>query len=162
MAKVIPLRGLNKVLKNLNKEIKNTDKRAQSGLTAAALFLKGEAQKEAPVDLGNLRNSAFVTFPSGEISGAGTGFKGKYVGDLKAHHLSVTTESKGRVKSSKNPVAEVGFSAVYALAVHENPRSGKSGRAGAATSGNWKFLENPLKRNAKKIFDIIRERTRII
>jgi hypothetical protein len=159
MAAIRQLRGLNKVMKNLNKEIKKIEGRTQKGVTVAALFIKGEAQKEAPVDLGNLMNSAFVTSPD-ELDSSPS-FKGKEAGNMKANHMTEVIESKGRVKSSRNPVAEVGFSAVYAMAVHENPRSGKSGRPGSATSGNWKFLENPLKVNTKKILDIIKERAKI-
>jgi hypothetical protein len=159
MAKIRQLRGLDKVMKNLNEEIKKIKGRTQGGVTVAALYVKGEAQKNAPVDLGNLMNSAFITFPDGIDSSPS--FTGKHAGDMEANHVTEVAESQGRVGSQADPVAEVGFSAVYATAVHENPRSGKSGRPGAATSGNWKFLENALKRNTKKILDIIKERTRI-
>lgn len=159
MAKIIQLKGLDKVIKNLKKEINKIEDRSQAGITAAALFIKGEAQKETPMDLGNLVNSAFVTSPD-EVD-SNPIFRGKQAANMKADHVTETVESRGRVKSSRNPVAEVGFSAVYATAVHENPRSGKSGRPGAATSGSWKFLENALKRNTKKVLDIIKERTKI-
>ena len=37
----------------------------------------------------------------------------------------------------------------YALKVHENPKAGMSGRRGASTVGNWKFLEGPARRAIK-------------
>lgn len=84
------------------------------------------------------------------------------------------TESGG---TPERPTEAIGFSAVYALSVHENPRSGKTGgvspsgreyTAGTlpsgrkstrkiwSTVGQWKFLETPLKERAKTILDIIR------
>ena len=52
--------GVDIVLKNLNKEIGNIEKRTDAGLNAAALFVRGEAQKKTPIDTGNLRNSAYT------------------------------------------------------------------------------------------------------
>ncbi len=62
MPKDIKLELLNteKVLKNLNKEIKKIKGRSMAGLAAAALLVKGEAQKNTPVDTGNLKNSAYT------------------------------------------------------------------------------------------------------
>jgi len=78
--------------------------------------------------------------------------------------------------------AVVGFSAVYALSVHENERAGKtegvspsgkeykapinpngkrSTQAVFSTVGKWKFLEDPLYENFNKILDIIRRKAKI-
>lgn len=86
------------------------------------------------------------------------------------------------VPGMSDPVAEVGFSAVYALSVHENVRSGKtggmspsgkkyttgrttsgkkSGRIVFATEGEWKFLENPLKENTTEVLNIIKRNVQI-
>ncbi len=37
----------------------------------------------------------------------------------------------------------------YAFLIHENPNAGISGRPGASTVGNWKFLEGPARRAIK-------------
>lgn len=174
------LLGLNKVFNNTNKEIKKLKGRTQAGVTTAALFIKGEAQRETPVVEGNLRGSAFVTWPGGINSAPN--FKGGQSDKLSSDHAQEVAESTGRVGGVGDPVAEVGFSAVYAVSVHENPRSGKTqgisplGKrqtAGRTTSGapsrrkvfstvgSWKFLENALKNNTKRILEIIRQKARI-
>ncbi|GAG31886.1 unnamed protein product, partial [marine sediment metagenome] len=65
MAQAIKWKGLDKVLKNLNKEIQKIEGRTQAGVTEAALYIKRESQKKTPMDLGNLVNSAYVTWPMG-------------------------------------------------------------------------------------------------
>lgn len=151
------LEGLNEVIKNLNKEINKIEDRTQAGVTLAAQFVKGEAQSNTPMDLGNLVNSAFVTSPRGKGGGVPE-FKGKKSGDMASTHVTEVAESIGRVKGSGiGPVAEVGFSAVYAVAVHENMNPKKS----KSTSGGAKFLENALKNNTKKILDIIQKKAKI-
>ena len=180
MATKNKLLGLNKVYANLNKEVRKLKGRTQAGVTAAALFVKGEAQQQVPVVDGNLRASAFVTWPQGASSAAK--FTGKQAGKLGNAHTEEIGKSKNRVGSIADPVAEIGFSAVYAAAVHENPRSGKTGgtspsgkkySAGRTTSGapsnrkvystvgKWKFLEDALKNNTKRILSIIKERAMI-
>jgi len=49
----------------------------------------------------------------------------------------------------------VGYGATYAARVHENPNAGKSGRNKASKVGKWKFLEDPLKDNEKKLKKIM-------
>lgn len=68
MPRDIKLKLLNtdKVLKNLAKEIKKIKGRNLAGLAAAALLVKGEAQKNTPVDIGNLKNSAYTKLNRGE------------------------------------------------------------------------------------------------
>jgi len=56
----LELLNIDKVLKNLAKEIKKIKGRNISGLGAAALFVKGESQKNTPVDTGHLKNSAYT------------------------------------------------------------------------------------------------------
>jgi hypothetical protein len=61
---------------------------------------------------------------------------------------------------------EFGYHAAYALYVHENPRSGKTGGFSPsghrypdgkwARVGEYKFLEKPLRNNQRKIVQIIR------
>lgn len=92
----------------------------------------------------------------------------------------------GNLKNSafvvwQKPAAIIGYSAVYALSVHENPRAGKvhgsftfagsfspvhykrgkQHKKTFSTVGEWKFLENPLKENHKLILSIIKRNARI-
>lgn len=82
--------------------------------------------------------------------------------DSKEHYVPVDTgtlRSTGRVDppetSSRNVKVILGFggpSAPYALAVHENPRSGKTGGQSPsgrpykhyAQTGQWKYLQTPI------------------
>src|SRR5690349_11810946 len=94
-----------------------------AALTDEANDLINDAKQLAPVDTGTLRNSAHVEPP---------------------------------VPSGTTIEVVAGFggaAAPYALAVHENPRAGKTGGVSPsgkkykhwASVGEWKFLETPFK-----------------
>lgn len=97
---------------------------AAASLYAAAEAIMAKSKEEyVPVDTGALRSSGYVKAP--EIT-------------------------------HNNASVEMGFggtSASYALAVHENPRAGKTGGLSPkgqpyeswASTGGWKYLETPLK-----------------
>lgn len=183
MAGEVKFRGLEKVLRNLNKEVRKIEGATVAGLAVAGAAVKRDAVKNAPLVTGNLRASSFLTFPGGSDVGAGRE-GGKEQGDTKARQERVVSVSKSRVeKASKTtkPFVEVGFAAIYAMAVHENPRAGRTGgvspsgrkyTAGRTTSGRrsnrkvystvggWKFLERALEDNKSKILNIIRRRAK--
>lgn len=83
-----------------------------------------------PVDTGELRASGYVAPP-----------------ERRAGAVRVTA----------------GFSAPYAARVHENPRAGRTGGLSPtgkryrtwAKVGQWKFLEEPMRRNASKHVAIV-------
>lgn len=64
---------------------------------------------------------------------------------------------------TKGDSVYIGYHAVYAAKVHENPRSGKTGGVSPsgrpykkwAKVGKWKFLEDPIKKYAKLVVRII-------
>lgn len=93
-----------------------------SGLYMAGEYIMAQSKDLAPVDTGNLRASGFVELP--DVSGAVVNVKLGYGG----------------------------FSAAYALMVHENPRAGKTGGLSPsgrkyktwAKVGQWKYLEKPF------------------
>ena len=77
------------------------------------------------------------------------------------------------IRGLSGPAYEIGYTALYAPFVHENPRAGKTGgvapdgtpypttKAGLPTwseVGQWKFLETALKENTVKILRIIQRR----
>jgi hypothetical protein len=173
--------GLDKVLKNLNKELKKLEERSQKGVTKAALFLRARSQEKVPVVTGNLKNSAFVTWPGG-ADNTSPSFKGPEAEDMTEQHSASVGMSRIRTKQGDQPKAEVGYSALYAVVVHENPRAGKTGgispqgkkytsgltekgnkseRIVFADSGEWKFLETPLKEHVRDIFNIIKGEAKI-
>ena len=125
----VRVHGTRAVIAGLRKPINKYINEGKRRVGLACLHLQRESVKEAPKDLGNLHSSKFIRM-------MGTPVK---------------------------PVGWVGYSAVYALAVHENPRSGKTGGKSPsgrpykhwARRGKWKYLEDPYKREQRKIKQIL-------
>lgn len=158
--------GLEEILDNIAKETRAIVGASAKGVLKGGLLVMRESQKLAPINLGNLRNSRFlVSNIPGLAPSIGGAFKGKQAGNMASDHkqlkAEVTAEAMAMSQSSKGPTVAVGYSALYALAVHENPEAGNTGKKGAARRGAWKFLEGPLNENASKILDIIRREAKI-
>jgi len=157
------------------------DGATEAGVIKAAMFIRRRSQKLTPVRLGNLRASAYV-IGSGlndPPEASGGGFKGDDAGNMEVGHKEEKLRVKGQTQmlARRGPVAAVGYSAVYALSVHENPKSGAAGGSAAADlarqpgsgvplstihskRGQFKFLEQPLKENEGRILDIIKREAR--
>lgn len=130
------IKGLDKVLKNLRRKTKEMGDGCQRGVREASLLLLRESQQLVPIDFGLLRASGFANV-------VGEGFAAR---------------------------GSVGYSASYALYVHEavgmvlqgQPRPGGRGRywdpQGRAQA---KFLEEPMRRLAPRLRNIIRQNMRI-
>ena len=133
------LDGLDEVLNNLNKEIQGIKGRSLRGLWKAGLFIQGEAQRELreSVVTGNLRASGY------------TRKKGELV-RLDASQIRPTMNARDPVGDPPAAV-ELGFTALYAIYVHENLEGSRSP----------KFLEGPLKRHVRKIIQIVRDDAKI-
>jgi len=178
--------GTEKVLKNLNREIGKVEGDVLAGVITAALFIRGRSQVKTPVVEGNLRNSAYVVSSSGSTNaGSSPKFTGRDSGNMATQHVGEMTKQRNIAKRSLKkfgPMASIGYSAVYALAVHENPRAGKTGgfsptgqkytagrnpsgrkstRKVFSTVGQWKYLENPLNSNSKRVLAIIKNKAKI-
>lgn len=142
------LQGMDIVLKNLNTQIKKIKGVSKAGLKVAGMFIEKESMKQCPVVTSNLKNS---------------------------HYTELFDTLNGSV-------VEIGYTAFYAPFVHENPRAGKtkgvsskgviyrapmnpSGKRstmGAYSEvGKWKFLEDPIKTNTKRILSIIKKRAKL-
>jgi len=177
----IPIgRQLEAINKRLSQAVGEIENRTAAGITLAALWAKGEAMKLCPVVTGNLRGSAFVTgagqpAPIAVFRSTGPGNDKINAAKMQERHQAIVAESASRVAAApaSRPLSEVGFTAVYAMTVHENPRAGKTGGTGgivdlleaereAAGSeeitwsrvGQWQFLATPLRRR-KQILSII-------
>jgi hypothetical protein len=172
------LESLKVVVDNLNKQIEEIKRASIRGLIEAALFVKSESQKRCPVVTGNLRASAFVNWSGGTYTEVGKKFsnvEGR-AEDREADRARVIAESYAQILKKDVVSIDIGYSAEYAIPVHENPRTGKTGgvspsgrvysagktpsgrkstRKVFSTVGEWKFLENPLKENTNKILEII-------
>jgi len=147
--------GRDKIMINLNKQIALIEGRTQGGLSTAALLIKARALKQTPVDTGNLRASAYVV---GGDTGAQNYFSRQMSERLKR---GMATEYVGGVspriearKKTKQPWAVVGYTASYAIYVHEmeNVRH---------EIGNWKFLHNAIAESEKDILKIIKRSAKI-
>lgn len=146
----IRVEGLEKVIKNLNREVKKIGFRTKKGMIKAGLFIQREAQIKTPIDLGNLRASAFTTWNGGPIKAAeNPSFKGEDGSRLSNEFTQVINEDTAKLsKDDTEPEVEVGFSAFYALFVHENLEN-------AHTVGEAKFLQNAIQENTSRILKII-------
>lgn len=133
----IQFKGLDTVIANLNKKIQEIEGYTMKGVVAAALHVKGEAMRRAPVDTGNLVNSAYVVWPRGGDTG-GTA-DGGIVGGAK-----MSTQQAGK------PTAIIGFTAAYAVYVHEIDKHYRK------PGSSWKFLELALMESEEKILEFIR------
>jgi len=146
----------------------------------AGLLVLRESRKEVPVATGNLRNSGYVAVSNGKTKTWG-GMRGKGAEKMQADRDRAVSSGVAEAKAKRFPAAVIGYSAVYALSVHENRRSGRTGgvsprgkrytsgrtesgrkstRVVWAEKGKWKFLEDPLKRLTKEIVKAIKRRAR--
>lgn len=127
----------------------------EGGLFEAGSLILGDSQELVPVDTGTLRNSGFVVTPT-------------------LDNLLPGAEPAPEARSLATRVGEVvrcvvgygGLAVRYALAVHENPRSGKTGGRSPsgkkythwARVGQWKYLETAANQNAAKVAPLIAAR----
>ena len=176
----MPVLGLEEVIKNLNAKIQKIQERTASGLLRAAIQVRRAAQIKTPVVTGNLRASAYVISAGGQVAvGQGTQFPFDPQGKLKERHREEirTVQEVLRQRSKETPIVAVGYSAVYALVVHENPNAGRAGYDPSKTTykrganmgklkpayrqhsrvGEWKFLQSALSENENRILAVIRE-----
>jgi hypothetical protein len=123
------------IMRNLNIEIMKIKDATLDGLIMCAAHIRRETEKAGnivtPVDLGNLRASWFVVSTKGQISdefGASGNFvnrRGRHkkmqypASRLKAEHIQAISEEQGIVKALHDPAVAMGYSAGYALWVHE-------------------------------------------
>lgn len=139
MAVSIRIEGLEQALNDINEAIADVKDKSQAAFWEVGLKVLNKAMKNLrdSVVTGNLRASGYARQPSGEVlrpdpeklnSAQSEPIPGDHIGDLGV---------------------EVGFTAIYALNVHENI-------AGARTP---KFLERPVMENKNQIIQTIKSRT---
>lgn len=156
-------------VKEMKRNIETLKRRHQvnvfKGLVAGGLLVKKDAQENVPVREGNLRSSGYIVTPT-NIPDAGGNFTGEASAKLGGDHDGVIQRSQAataaRSTGLKATIA-VGFTAFYALMVHENPKSGSPGfdpskdRPGMRASevhsrkGGWKFLEKALNKSHEQV-----------
>ena len=171
MAVQTTITGLDEVLEKLNKEILGIENRSAKGLVESAALIRNSTENESPatpLDTGNLRASWFVVSAQGQeddpLGFSGNFKKNPHTGakakDMKAQHSVMVGAAKATVGAlaKKGPIVIMGYSANYALFVHEmgvnHPGVNWTARTPEA-GGKW--LEAAFKRNRNKIIDTIKK-----
>jgi len=157
------IKGMDIVMNNLHKEIVKVKGRSLKGLIEASIIVRRSMDYNAPtipIDLGNLRSSWFVTTAGGIQKGGSPSFKGDKAGELASDHASTVSEARSLVQAAsvQGPALMMGFSANYAMWVHEmvgaNFRQPKKGAVRGSPGA--KFFESALKQNKALILETIR------
>ena len=156
--------GLEEVMNNLNLQLENIEGKTMAGMIKAAAHIRVQTETKrplTPVDYGNLKASWFVVTAKSIVAGRGTsGFKDNKKNGIKAatlidDHLQMLEEGQGKVASlelgNNGKFLMFGYSANYAIFVHENMEVENWSRKGSGP----KWLETHVKRNTKKMLDII-------
>lgn len=131
MAETAGFIGIENVMANLNTEMHKIKGRTIRGLIEAQIDVHGDMETKypkIPVDLGNLRHSYFAVANTGKIVG------------------QPPSDVSAKAQAQKDPILMLGFSANYALFVHENLEANFK-RAGAGA----KFFEVHLQNNTDNI-----------
>ncbi len=169
----IGIKGMDVVMANLNRAIKKIEIGSYAGMLEAAILIRRDMEKTSPkipIDTGNLRASWFTVagLNVGKGSGGGTpAFKGDNAGELAMDHSKVVSEAKAQATALTNQgllTVFMGFSANYAVFVHEMVGaqfSGREGKKPGRPGSGAKFLEASLKRNAPAILKLIQKSAKI-
>lgn len=144
------LKGLSNVLRNLNKEIDAIQLHTKEGLTEASLVVKYDSVKGTPIDMGNLRGSAFILVTGEEPDNKMPTFNGDESAKMSSDHSLAIGEGRAIVNKYKwRLTGIVGYTAFYALFVHEMPAHYNFNQ------GSNKFLQKALLKNKDRILRIL-------
>ena len=124
------VKGLRIEMIDLNRLIRDVKGVSLEGLIRSAIIIRDDTEKTSPVtpvDLGNLRASWFVVSAKGTAPDP-TGYSGKFrnnpaikktAGQFKAERSALIAAAQTKVVTYKDPVVIMGYSANYAMWVHE-------------------------------------------
>lgn len=133
------LKGLDDVLSKLKKETDAIPGKTLKGLIRAAIIVRRDMEQTEPlipVDTGNLRSSFFLVTSNGDVlDGQNPGVPKQVI---------------------SGPYVALGFSANYAVRVHEAVNAHFQ-RPGSGA----KFLESALDRNTNVVLEIIKKEAQI-
>ena len=151
------LKGLSDVLRNLNKETRNIQRGLVAGLTESALVIKRVSVPYTPIQLGNLRGSAFILVSGGSSDNSSPSFVGIGSEKMAADHPNSISAMRSVVGDGLGDklLAVVAYSAFYAWYVHEMPGSYNF------NSGSNKFLERAVLETQSKILGILKKHARV-
>lgn len=148
-------------MEGLRSALDKIESASKQGLIKGGLLILRESQKTVPVDLGNLRASGYVLWDTSS-SGTKKQFKSKrgkkeaskqVVTRLMNDRQKIISEHQAalRLASKKKIIVEVGYTAFYAVFVHEdmNASHTKGQRA--------KYLQRAIQENSRRVFRIVAE-----
>ena len=161
--------GIDVVLEKLNIEIMKLKGNVIGGMLEAAIHIRRETEKMGnimtPVDLGNLRVSWYVVSSKG-LQADPIGVSGQFknrpfkkmqikASQMKAEHASEISNARAAVSANKDMVI-LGYSANYAIFVHENMNAVFQQKDGRTAGAKW--FEAALRNNQTKILEIIKKK----
>lgn len=114
--------SLKKAFDGLNAHLAKIKGASLQGLLAAGLIILRDAQKNCPVQTGNLKASGDVVWSGGRVIGPvpiAPGTPPEAVAGLEASQAAFQAETKTMVDARPDSRVVVGFSAYYAVFVHE-------------------------------------------
>ena len=160
------LDGMDIILNNIKAETTKMKMKALGGMIEGAIGIRRDIDHKnpkIPVDLGNLRASWFITTTLGseQVEGAGSfretddgGTRQRPVGfaaKMAAEHTSIIAQAQAEVNVAAKMTLIMGFSANYAIWVHEMLGDVNWSRPG---SGAW-FFRQAINENREKVLQKI-------
>jgi hypothetical protein len=157
-------KGFAEVEANLNRELERIKNASIQGLIKAAAHIRNTTEHTPPVtplDTGNLRASWFVVTAKSNPVGKSAGFKGDKAGVMAMEHTMTIAEAQAWAAANstgKLKFIMIGYSANYALYVHENIGAQYWSRA----SSGPKWFETAVKGESAKILQIVKDNVQIL
>lgn len=139
------LKGIDNVISNINKQLGRITANSLQGMIRAVVIVQRDMNftpPKVPVDTRNLQASFFISSSLGKLQGTGASTIGI--------RNDITKSAEGVLATRQSPTVIFGFSANYAVFVHENMEA-KFKRPGA---GPW-FFKAALERNQGKMINEI-------
>jgi len=166
---------LKQVLTNLNRRIGKIKGATSEGLLDSAIDIYRRSQSYCPVRISNLKASGHVMTLQGPARQDGN-FKGKNASEMESNHnaemgSALNTIQNVSMKAGGGPVVGIGYTALYALYVHETPTAGEVGYDPARDAGKpaykshsevgqWKFLQTAVEELRDDVIKNIKRRAK--
>jgi len=111
---------LDKALASLQRDMMRVPQLTLKGLIKGGFIIQRQAQKLTPIDTGNLRASAFTIWAM-KTDVEAPNFRGEKGREMDMQHEKVIRQEKSKMSTNPlKPEVEVGYTAAYAIFVHEN------------------------------------------
>jgi len=163
--------AFDQVARRLNRAIKKIENKSQEGLNEAARVIMWGTEQTPPLnpeDTGNLIDSRFVVGGDGEVlMGKSPLFMpkpGRDPAQMMARHNTILSTNRATAQAMQRPVTILGYTAHYAIIVHEdtdmgnrNKTDAKGGTVGFTREGSGNFFfRNSIQRNRKEIIEKVK------